>query len=316
MDDLFRSRSDFDATVGAAADRLAVNPAIVEKDYWVSQALRRLAGEFPQDFVFKGGTSLSKGYKLIQRFSEDIDILVIPGERGRGACDTLMKNMGDDAAQAIGDRDPKRDGGRGLHRTYYLTYPRKRDVAWLRPTIDLEMGIRGGPKPSEGRCLEPLLRTALQENGVETDNYPDLVPFDVNVLHPGRTVIEKLALVNDEADKCQQDPRRDFRQQLGRHLYDIYMLLGNESVRGFLEDRKQFMAVVEDCERVSLEYFDSEYTRPPEGYGTGSAFRSDDRVMDQLRTALANAEDLYFGADPYPTWDSVLERVGMYSAIL
>lgn len=316
MDALFRTRGDFEATVDAAADLLNISPAIVEKDYWVSQALRRIAAGFPEDFVFKGGTSLSKGFKLIERFSEDIDVLVLPGTRGRTARDTLMRSMGDDAAQAIGDPDPKRDGGGGFHRSYYLTYPRKREVPWLRPTIDLDMGIRGGPNPSERRQLEPLLRTALQKNGVESDNFLDLVPFELNILHPGRTVIEKLALVNEEAQKCEREPASVFPPLLGRHFYDIHMLLGSEAVRHFLEDREQFVEVVQDCERVSHDYFKSDYVRPEEGYGKGTAFQASDRVKTQLQGALASAQDLYFGTDPYPTWEVVVDRVGTYSELL
>jgi hypothetical protein len=49
-----------------------ISPAAVEKDYWVSEALRALASGYGDDFVFKGGTSLSKGYRIIELFSEDI----------------------------------------------------------------------------------------------------------------------------------------------------------------------------------------------------------------------------------------------------
>jgi len=61
----FRDRPDFYASIDAAAERLGFSAAIVEKDYWVTQALRILARDFPGDFIFKGGTSLSKGYGLI-----------------------------------------------------------------------------------------------------------------------------------------------------------------------------------------------------------------------------------------------------------
>ena len=61
-----------------------------------------LGRDFRGDFIFKGGTSLSKGYRLVERFSEDIDVLVLPGERGGGATDKLMKAMADAAAADIG----------------------------------------------------------------------------------------------------------------------------------------------------------------------------------------------------------------------
>lgn len=316
MADLFRGREDFEPTIDAAADRLRLPAAIVEKDYWVSQVLRGLSIEFPQDFVFKGGTSLSKVFGVIERFSEDIDALILPGERGRGACDTLMKSMGDQAARAVQDAAPTRSGEKGIHRTYYLSYDRKRKVDWLRPQIELEMGVRGGPNPFELSVCRPLLSDALLSGGAPTDAYEDLTPIQLRVLHPGRTTIEKLALVSGEASKCREDPTHAFPARHGRHLYDIHMLLGDARVREFLEDREQFLTVVEDCERVSREHFGSEFVRPAGGYAVGDAFKSEPAVDNQLRLAFEGAQDLYLGTGPYPTWDEVLDRVRESEALL
>jgi len=90
MADLFRDTGEFSPTLDAAAERMGIGPTAVEKDYWVTQILRVLADSYVDDFVFKRGTSLSKGFGLIERFSEDIDILVVAGGRGSGATDTLM----------------------------------------------------------------------------------------------------------------------------------------------------------------------------------------------------------------------------------
>jgi predicted nucleotidyltransferase component of viral defense system len=91
----FRDSNEFGPTLDAAAERLGVSVTAVEKDYWVSEVLRVLARDFGRDFIFKGGTSLSKAYRIVERFSEDIDVLVLPGERGLGATDKLMKQMSD-----------------------------------------------------------------------------------------------------------------------------------------------------------------------------------------------------------------------------
>jgi predicted nucleotidyltransferase component of viral defense system len=72
---------DFDQAVIRAADyfsKRGLRPAIIEKDYYVSEALRILALTAPEKIIFKGGTSLAKGWNLIQRFSEDIDIFLDP----------------------------------------------------------------------------------------------------------------------------------------------------------------------------------------------------------------------------------------------
>ena len=60
---------------------MSINPALVEKDYWISWALRAIfKSEIGKDVVFKGGTSLSKCYSMIERFSEDVDLVVLRHE--------------------------------------------------------------------------------------------------------------------------------------------------------------------------------------------------------------------------------------------
>lgn len=98
----FRDSEEFGQALDAAAERLGISATAVEKDYWVSEVLRVLACDFATDFIFKGGTSLSKGYRIVERFSGDIDILVHPGGRGPGTTDRLMKDMGQAAAAGIG----------------------------------------------------------------------------------------------------------------------------------------------------------------------------------------------------------------------
>jgi predicted nucleotidyltransferase component of viral defense system len=77
--------SDFPDLLGAAAEYAKLPDTIVEKDYFVVRALRALCEQIQGQFLFKGGTSLSKGWNLLQRFSEDIDLLfrVEDGKGGR-----------------------------------------------------------------------------------------------------------------------------------------------------------------------------------------------------------------------------------------
>lgn len=70
---LHKDRETFKDIIGQTADSRGITPAVVEKDYYVTLILRLLAGQLKQ-CVFKGGTSLSKGFRVIDRFSEDVDI--------------------------------------------------------------------------------------------------------------------------------------------------------------------------------------------------------------------------------------------------
>lgn len=147
---LLRDRTEFDATIDAAASQLGINAVIIEKDYWVSQVLRILADQFPVDFVFKGGTSLSKCYRMIQRFSEDIDVLILRNGRGANTIDRLMKNMAEAAGASLGSTPVSERSSRGESRKVRVAYPTRRPEAeGISPGIVLEMGTRGDDQPSE-----------------------------------------------------------------------------------------------------------------------------------------------------------------------
>ena len=70
--------ADFDQVILQAAEHFQLRPGIIEKDYYVTEVLRIIAATAGDKIIFKGGTSLSKGWNLIQRFSEDIDIFLDP----------------------------------------------------------------------------------------------------------------------------------------------------------------------------------------------------------------------------------------------
>lgn len=140
-------------------NKTGISATAVEKDYWVTEVLRSLATNHTGDFIFKGGTSLSKAYSLVERFSEDVDLLVLPGERGRGATDKLMKQFATTAADHVGG-EARRVGGSetGRHRSCEIAYPALRPATDLISTsVLLEMGIRGGDHPNEVRPVGSLI---------------------------------------------------------------------------------------------------------------------------------------------------------------
>lgn len=171
--------------------------------------LRVLVANFPGDFIFKGGTSLSKGYGIVERFSEDIDVLVLPGNRGRGASDKLMKAMGEAAATGIGGEASGAGAETGRHRAYTVSYPATREpTALITTTVLLEMGVRGGSQPHESVAIGSLLGDALRDAGTDLDDYEDLAPFEVQVLHPARTLLEKLVHIHELALELADDEDR------------------------------------------------------------------------------------------------------------
>jgi predicted nucleotidyltransferase component of viral defense system len=93
---------DFEQAILRAAEHFrdpALRPAVIEKDYYVTEALRAVAENAGDKVIFKGGTSLAKGWNLIQRFSEDIDIFLDPlafrPVLGKNAIDRELKKLRD-----------------------------------------------------------------------------------------------------------------------------------------------------------------------------------------------------------------------------
>jgi hypothetical protein len=310
----FRDSGEFGPTIDAAAEQLGISSTAIEKDYWVTQVLQALGHEFAEDFVFKGGTSLSKGYGILERFSDDLDLLILRGTRSKGATDRLMKSMGE-AAAAAAEGQAERHGGSetGVHRAFRVSYP-----ATHRPTdavaanVLLEMGVRGGPNPHERVPIGSLLGDTLEAAGTELGQYDDLQRFEVAVLHPGRTLLEKLYGIHDLTRQLStKSLDMDKLRRNGRHFYDVYQLLGRAQVLELLTDRTQAEQIMASIEDTSQEEFGAAgELRPEGGFAASPAFERNSRVAHQMQGAYeAIMPALYFGNKPLPTWDEICARV-------
>src|SRR5437588_11899541 len=103
----------FKATMATAAEQLGVQPIAVEKDYWVCEVLRAIVGAHGDEVVFKGGTSLEK-LRIVQRFSEDLDLLVVGSYGSKNAAKSAMKAMLSVAASTISPPTFGRNSGSPL----------------------------------------------------------------------------------------------------------------------------------------------------------------------------------------------------------
>lgn len=316
---LFREAAEFAPTLDAAAERLGISPTAVEKDYWVSQSLRALGASFADDFIFKGGTSLSKCFGIIERFSEDIDVLVLK-RPGRGV-DAVMKGMRDAVSEALGGDFFDVRSGKREHRTSSIEYPAIRPQTNLIQTrVLLEMGIRGGPHPHELHQVGSLLGDVLEREGMDLTDFDDLGRFSVQVLHPGRTLIEKLVLVNDRAFELGIDPSEAPDARDGRHFYDIHELLGDARVLAMLSDPTEMAHVIASIEEVSARFYRRPVgvpCRPDGGFATSAAFDPSTPASQVLRGSYElTMPALHFGAGPLPTWEQICDRVRSQSHLL
>jgi len=318
---LFRDGRDFEPTLRTAAEELAVPPIVIEKDYWIVQILRCLTEDFGGAFIFKGGTSLSKGYDLTGRFSEDVDLLIISDERTRGELDRLMKGMAQHAAdQTGGEAESTGHPDKGRSRSYVVTYAASQvETGLIKHGVLLEMGVRGGAYPHTTREIDSFLGTRLKGSGFDTSEYVDLASVEVPLLHPGRTLLEKLAIIEGEARRLTREGG-PLKGTIARHFYDIHFLLNNTEAQELLSDREEFSRVVADIRDITRKFFTKDgeaEVRPKEGFGGCEAFRHGSEISETCRRAYEETMGalLFEGATP-PTWNEICDRVADKSHLL
>lgn len=236
------SLSDQSAILRAQAPVLGRVPEVLEKDVWVCWALQQLfsmPGQLPM--AFKGGTSLSKVFGVIERFSEDIDITLdyrglssdvnpfevgLSGRQRRKVSDDLRMFVKAHVTSVVMPwlnqclRIEFPDGGHGLElsedgeqlKLYYPSALTQRGD-YLRDSVLLEFGGRNIIEPNEVHVISPDVMA-----GLEGLIFPEA---KVSVLSPMRTFWEKATLMHVE---CHRNSFRKSAERLSRHWYDLFML--------------------------------------------------------------------------------------------
>lgn len=231
------------------AARMGVSPQIIEKDFWVCWTLRRVFSlESPlPGLIFKGGTSLSKAYGLIERFSEDIDLSLdrhdlgfagerdpanpeLSGNKRKKLLDELSKTasalvQGDlrDRIQtvmqtALPDETINLSVTEEDDQTLIFTYPASLNpsetATYVRPVVRLEFGARSDHLPAETRTVAPYA----------AKHFPDQVEnpaTEVKTLSAQRTFWEKATILHM---LYYQDDKKALGERMSRHYYDLVQL--------------------------------------------------------------------------------------------
>lgn len=239
----------FSELVQATAEAVGLPQVYIEKDYWVTKALKHLSeSAHVNEVVFKGGTSLSKAYRLVERFSEDIDLAVFAGDKGDSARKALLKGV--EAAVASGlheaEDDPRVSKGSKYRKTVYR-YPRSVDGAEFgqaSPVLLIEVNAFTHPEPYELRQIQTLIAETLPTLGrADLIAQFGLEGFSVNVLSVRRTLVEKmLGIIKDSYNA---NPVARLSDRI-RHLYDICLILRQDEYRAFVQS-DEFMPLCTIC---------------------------------------------------------------------
>ncbi|WP_346027577.1 nucleotidyl transferase AbiEii/AbiGii toxin family protein [Arthrobacter parietis] len=306
---------ELQALVDAAARDRGLPQAFVEKDFWVIEVLRaamaprsvtdKSGAILPVAAVFKGGTSLSRGFGIIERFSEDVDLLIgFPDGCSPGARDRLLKDICTGVGDHLGlglDSRTSEGSSKGVKRNMRYHFPATYGSPDITEGVLLEMGTRGGTFPTESRHIRSIAAEfALQSLGQDESEYEEYAAVSVEVLSPERTLLEKLAAVHDAVTRLPDEKAHAALQRGGRHFYDIHCLLTDDRVLTALQRAGQsgVAHLVADIGRHSEAAGFSFSERPAGGYSTSPAFTPDQTARAHMQSSYDLAARLIYGNAP------------------
>lgn len=241
------------------SQRTALPPWSVEKDWWASMVLKSLFElDFSEQLLFKGGTSLSKGWNLIQRFSEDIDIAInmdFLGYEGdptlkkitklrkasyaftRDTLCTKLNEKLEEAGFAKYRIEPNENPNTSTdpHSLNLIYHSLTQQSEYISPSVKIEVSARSLMEPTEEREIQTLVGA----------NFPDQ-PFTdspklIKTLLPKRTFLEKAFLLHEE---FKRNPKEIRSERMSRHLYDLEKIMDTDHCSQALADKKLYTSII------------------------------------------------------------------------
>lgn len=255
--------------------KLKLDTASIEKDWWVTMVLSALfASEFAPHLSFKGGTSLSKCFHLINRFSEDVDIAVnreflgfggelsktqISDRLRRASCsfvrETLTKEL---EKQLLALGIEKSDFEIKVNVTSVTTTDPEiievhyksilSELSYVQNKVLVEVSGRSMNEPVE----QVEICSMIAEN-IPNASYSDK-PFGLTVVSPKRTFLEKACLLHEEFKQSTREVRT---HRMTRHIYDLERMMDTDIAKEALQDKELYKAVIEHRKKfIGLKDFD------------------------------------------------------------
>jgi hypothetical protein len=238
---LHENKELFQDAITATSQQKGIPEIYIEKDYWVTLALHAIFNnEIGKETVFKGGTALSKCNQLIDRFSEDIDLVVL---RKDGETNNQLKSKIKKISKCVTKVIPEIevDGithKMGMIRKTAHSYEKSfdGDFGQVRDNIIVESTWLGHFEPyTTGTVSSYIYEMMLKTNQQDIINQYGMNPFDVLILRTERTLCEKLmSLVRFSQT---EQPITDLSNKI-RHTYDIHMMLKDSELNSFFNSKE------------------------------------------------------------------------------
>ena len=301
--------------------------SIIEKDFWVCWTLHRLFVilKFRPQLIFKGGTSLSKVFKIIDRFSEDVDLSISrrdlgfaddrdPEQAGIGKNEAkrrleglvekckqtvrehLLPELRKDFTSVLGPSGWTVELDAEDPQTIVFTYPPSdltKALEYVRPAIRLEMGARSDDWPAVEAEITPYA----------AENFPKVFTSptcQVRTLTAERTFWEKATILHAECHRPAGKPSSDRRS---RHYYDLYCLSRHDIGREALKRLDLLERVVQH----KSFFFSSAWANYAAAKPGTFRLVPDAERLDVLRKDYAAMQAMMFGESP--KWDSIVDEL-------
>lgn len=315
----------------AASQRLGANVQYIEKDFWVCWTLDVLYHGLPAGgprLLFKGGTSLSKAYGLINRFSEDIDITAFRGDLNqaatveelealsgkkrsakldaiRDACQAWVKGvlregLAARVAELVGEKgrveldDTDRDGQTLL--VFYPTITGAKE-GYIRPAVRIECGAKS--------ALDPHTETTVRPYVAEDLTKLDISVPGVTTLEPSRTLWDKIIIIHGL--RRWYEIRGELRQEgqrISRHYYDLHCL---HHSGGIAAAAIANLKLAGDCVRHAQMFFNRPDLYLASAKPGSFAIKPSAGMLERLRRDYDNTVAMIFGAAP--TVEQILHSI-------
>ncbi len=247
----------FQEAIQATAQYIGIPEVYVEKDYWVSLALLKIfSSDIKNRVVFKGGTCLSKCHHLIHRFSEDIDLVIVPaaGEAANQSS-KRMKLVSKIVGQVLPEKHIEGyTNKKGNIRKTVHQYDRVFDgrLGQVGEHLVIEASLLGNFEPFSTEKISTYIQDFMIHTGTDDllEEY-EITSFDVQALCVERTLCEKImSLV-----RFSQAKDRDLILPTKiRHIYDLHLMLQNEGILSFFQTDNFFKMMLKVGEDDYIGY--------------------------------------------------------------
>jgi predicted nucleotidyltransferase component of viral defense system len=305
------------------SELMKISPLLIEKDFWVTWTLNALfaSNSYAHNLTFKGGTSLSKAFGYIQRFSEDIDVTIDKGKLGydpqklasrkqrdrqilvlkEKAVDYVdntivphLRQVVKNTVSSNAEWEIEKDLNDPLNiRFHYPSLINLPESSYIKQSILIEFGIRGEIEPHDTKTISSYVQEKF-EDIVKEARTP------IRVLSPVRTFWEKVTLIHTENHR---PPHKPIPDRLSRHYYDVFQLISQGVEKKAIKDIPLLLDVIQ---QKSI-FFQSSWS----SYGTALpntiSLCPNERLQRDLESDYKMTQQMIFGKAP--PFEEILQRI-------